>query len=117
VAFTALAPSEAVPLMRWRKRYVRPTFEPYGIAICKMAAMDLGIRPVTYVESGSAASGDSVLTQGYGKGDWPREAEWRALGDVDLNALGDHEAQVLVPTAAEADEFKRLTRFQVKALF
>jgi hypothetical protein len=120
VAFTALQPCDALPLMRWRKRYVRPTFEPYGLAIHYRAALRLGIKPVTYRESGEddslEESTDPEMIQGYGIGDWPAEKEWRAIGDVDLSQISSDEAIVLVPTEEEADNLQRFTRFRVRAL-
>ncbi len=120
VAFTALKPSEALPLMRWRKRYVRPTFEPYGIAIHYRAAMGIGIRPVTYLKSGGKKKTDEGVSpdmiQGWGTGDWPKEKEWRAIGDVDLSELPEKNVIVLVPDKKEAEEFRSLTHFEVLPL-
>jgi hypothetical protein len=89
VSFTALPPSEAVALMRWRRRYVRYTVEPYGVAIHPCAARESGIRPVSYIPW--EENGDEVpeyLLQGRGlRGDWPLEKEHRHLGDLDLSRL------------------------------
>jgi hypothetical protein len=99
VAFTSLKPDESIQLMRWRKRYVRPTFEPYGIAIRNSTAMSMGIEPVQYVKSHELVDGSvPCMVQGYGTGNWPEEAEWRAIGDVNLSELSDDDAVVLVPT-------------------
>ncbi len=117
VSFTELAPSDALPLMRWRKRYVRPTFEPYGIAIHKRAADKLGIRKVAYVlNGGKASTNEPEFTQGYGTGDWPAEAEWRASGDVDLSSIPPDDLLVLVPSLPDAEWFRRMSQFRVQAL-
>ncbi|MBU1024339.1 hypothetical protein KKB99_08675, partial [bacterium] len=50
VSFTQLPPLKATELMKYRKRYVRYTFEPFGIAIKKDAARETGIKPVEYIE-------------------------------------------------------------------
>jgi hypothetical protein len=117
VAFTSLQPSDALKLMRWRKRYVRPTFEPYGIAVHRRLADKLGLRPVTYVKSGEKGEGfDPRFLQGYGTGDWPAEAEWRAGGNVDLSTLDENDVIVLVPSPKEAEILRGLTRFHVQPL-
>lgn len=120
VAFTALQPSEAIPLMRWRKRYVRPTFEPYGIAIHDRAAPAMGIKPVIYIGSNEIKeidhSVDPVMVQGYGVGDWPAEKEWRAVGDIDLSEIPADDVIVLVPTEEEASAIREITRFRASSL-
>ncbi len=119
VALTSLEPCDALKLMKWRKRYVRPTFEPYGIAIFYRPAMKMGIRLVKYSgpdEDRNDADIAPELTQGYGKGDWPKEQEWRSIGDVDLSLVPDEEAIVLVPSKEEVEEFQKLTRFEVRPL-
>jgi len=117
VAFTSLSPSDAVPLMRWRKRYVRPTFEPYGIGIRIRTALDAGIRPVRYVKSGEDGGlWESVLLQGYGSGDWQAEREWRAIGDVDLSRLSSEDLVVLVPNEGRAEDFSRVTDLRIEVL-
>jgi hypothetical protein len=89
VSFSALAPSQAIRLMRWRKRYVRYTVEPYGIAIGEEAARLCGIQPVCYLERRETAPNQpEYLLQGRGlRGDWPQEQEYRHLGDLDLSPL------------------------------
>ena len=119
VAFTSLEPVDALKLMKWRKRYVRPTFEPYGIAIFYRSAIKAGIRMVTYVKNGEETSeivSLPELTQGYGTGDWLKEKEWRAIGDVDLCAIPEEDVIVLVPSEKEAVEFRKITEFRVIGL-
>ena len=118
VAFTACEPSEALKLMKWRRRYVRPTFEPYGIAIHYRTALSRGLRPVTYVESGKEDHHSSTpeFMQGYGTGEWRNEKEWRAIGDVDLASIPDDDLLVLVPRTSHAEEFQSLTNIRVESL-
>jgi hypothetical protein len=117
VSFTALAPSDAMPLMRWRKRYCRPTFEPYGIAIHARSVEKLGIRQVTYIKSGLEADGvEPEMTQGYGTGDWPSEAEWRAIGDVDIKTIPPEDVLVLAPSSELARDLRGKIRYPVHAL-
>lgn len=91
VSFTSLPPSEAVHLMRWRKRYARYTVEPYGIAVREDVATAAGTRPVEYIPSEEAVqSVPDYLVQGKGaKAEWPLEREYRHLGDFDLAAQPD----------------------------
>jgi hypothetical protein len=89
VAFSALPPSQAIALMRWRKRYARYSIEPYGVAIDKQAALEVGIRPVSYVGGGRFdGTRPPYLLQGAGEvGDWPAEREYRHPGDLDLSRI------------------------------
>ncbi|HEX9744695.1 MAG TPA: hypothetical protein VGB30_04640 [bacterium] len=100
VSFTELSPAESAPLMRWRSRFVRPTFEPYGIAIAKSAALHAGIKKVEYFKNGAescAINEKGPYTQGYSKGEWWREKEWRYIGDLDLGNLPPDSIKILVP--------------------
>jgi hypothetical protein len=117
VSFTALNPSEAIPLMRWRRRYVMPTFEPYGIGIHYRAALKIGIKPVTYVKTDSDAPEVAPeLIQRFGTGDWPKEKEWRAIGDVDLTQIPVDDILILVPSKEEAIEFEQKFPYKVQAI-
>ena len=117
VAFTALPPDEAAQLMKWRRRLVRPTFEPYGISISVKAARNAGIRPVEYLPDGlESHATPKSLQQGIGDGLWPAEAEWRALEDVDLSQFARDDIRILVPTVDEASLFKSTTGFDASAL-
>jgi len=89
VAFSGLPPSRATALMRWRRRYVRYSIEPYGIAIDREAAAQYGILPVQYIDPDRAPSTvQPEFLQAVGnRGEWSAECEYRCLGDVDLEAL------------------------------
>lgn len=96
VAFSALPPSQALRLMRWRPRYVRFSFEPFGIAVEPKTASASGIRKVIYLESPDPPPEGipAYLFQGRGKkGDWPIEQEHRHPGDFDLSGLNRNEIQ------------------------
>ncbi len=102
VSFSALGMSEAMPLMRWRSRYVRYSFEPYGIAIRRSALESLGGHPVVYQRGTKAACGDGFLfTQSHGEyTDWQREREWRVKGDVRLGMIGSGDIMAIVPDSS-----------------
>lgn len=135
VSFTGLAPSDAVKLMTWRKRKVCYTFEPYGIAIRKSAAINSGIKPVLYIKrektnvkreknnpiDNTHADPDEFntpdeLTQGYSKGEWFREDEYRYIGDLDLNIFDADDIRVLVPNEEARDRIQNITKFEVMPL-
>ena len=117
VAFTSLEPRDAIGLMKWRSRYVRYTFEPYGIAIRKSAAVSLGMRQVEYVSNRkNAVKEDAEFIQGYSKGDWPKEAEWRFAGDLNLNLLDPSDIKILVPQTSEAERFQTYFPYEVISL-
>jgi len=115
-AFTSLSPPDSLPLMKWRRRFVKPTFEPYGIAINFRAAFRYGVRPVTYIDSSEVTVNTPEFFQGYGTGDWPKEKEWRAVGDVDLAKFSHDEVVVLVPTENDMEEIRSVTGFKVVSL-
>ena len=91
VSFTSLLPSQAVQLMRWRKRYSRYTVEPYGISVEEEAARRMGTSPVRYVsKQATHPLVPEYLLQGKSaKANWPIEHEHRHLGDFDLSELPD----------------------------
>ncbi len=101
VAFTELSPLESIPLMRWRSRWARWSFEPYGIAIPIEAARRIGIRPVRYVDPDqwkSIPAEEKPFCHSIGKDHpiWPTEREWRVAGDVALDNLTDSGGIILV---------------------
>lgn len=121
VAFSSLPPSEAIALMRWRRRYVYYSFEPYGIAIRRDAAEAVGIRPVIY---GEAVRYDSLgecdrpffQNQGTEDADWRPEHEWRHLGDLDLRKVASSDIRYITYTESEAVELRPLTTSRVVSL-
>ncbi len=122
VSFSALSPGEAVELMRWRKRYVRMSFEPYGIAVEKKVLLHMGAREVSYIEGERAVeeAGERLFTQSAGdEGRWAREREWRLPGDLDLAGVPADSARVVVPDAHAADILgvERTRGFPVHVLF
>lgn len=106
VSFTALAPSQAVSLVRWRSRYARHSFEPYAVWISLEAARRMGARPVRY-DDGAAAERQDCFRQGRGaQGHWEAEQEWRIEGDVELSGLGTGELGAIVASEEEAEELR-----------
>ena len=108
VSFTALAPEEAAPLMRWRARFSQMSFEPYGIGIATEACVGLGISPVRYYDRSTSVSrnaDDSWLSQSIGTvTDWRQEKEYRHRGDLLLSDLPTEQMIVVCCTHEEARE-------------
>ena len=103
VSFSALAPADALCLMRWRSRYVQMSFEPYGIGVEKTFAKKYGILPVQYYKKGNLPNCERWLTQSTGAiGDWPREAEYRFRGDLDFSDIPNDKLAVFCLTPAES---------------
>ena len=113
VGFSELHPADALNLMRWRKRYVEPSFEPYGIAVRTEALLKTGARRVCY---GSAEEGKRlpVMEKLYfqtvtsDKSDWKSEKEIRLAGDLDLAALRPENVRVIVRTSKEIGTLQEL---------
>ena len=120
VAFTALSPGEAFALMRWRKRHVRYTFEPFGIAIRRGVLAALGVEEVVYTHGPEDRFlTDTFRTHAAGEGDrWAGEREWRLRGDLLLSGISSEAIRVIVPEEATARKMKAaMPFFSVHILF
>lgn len=110
VAFSALKPSEAVKLMKWRARYSEMTFEPYGIAIQKDYALRIGIKKVIYGNPEMyryLEEKDRPYFQSLGQtGDWQPEREYRGIGDIDLKNIPHEYIRAIVRTKDEIKKIK-----------
>jgi len=100
VGFTTLSPSESLSLMRWRKRFVQVSFEPYGIAVRTDALLRGGARAIRYVSPEEAAKLEASerifhQTVANDRADWAKEAELRWDGDLDLNRFESDEVRLI----------------------
>ncbi|MEL6104851.1 MAG: hypothetical protein AAFU85_02390 [Planctomycetota bacterium] len=90
----------------YRSHLHRWDYEPYGIAIRKSAAVEVGLMPVIYGTEGQRDGMkpcERYRFQAIGKTyDWTREREWRKLGDVPLAQFGHNDLRVFVPSDEEA---------------
>lgn len=112
VALTELTPIESLPHMRWRSRWARWSFEPYGVAIRRDLVSAIGGRPVRYVdptEWSSLAVAERPYCHSTGKagGFWPAEREWRIRGDLDLSGIPSEAMLVIV---RESDDIAHIRR-------
>lgn len=121
----------AVRLAEFRERRVfrmhrrRYDFEPYGIAVRKAALIQLGARPVQYVDHQPDADNDCVQQQfdetlfqqprfdRNGKIDWSTEQEWRLPGDLDLSAIDPSAVVVFVNEETESARFPQSCKWKV----
>ena len=121
VSFTSLSTGNAASLMRWRKRFVRYSFEPYGIAVKRDVLASIGAQEVNYRNSNDTETDcDSLFVQSYGKkADWKKEEEWRLRGDLGLDNIDKKDFLVLIPDESCARMMsKRITKdFLIHTLF
>ncbi len=121
VSFTSLSTEDSASLMRWRKRFVRYSFEPYGIAIKRDVLASLGTHKVNYRNTNDTEINcDSLFIQSSGKkGNWKKEEEWRLRGDLVLNNIDKNDILVLVPDESFANMMlKRISEdFRIHTLF
>jgi len=119
-SFTGLPPGKAVGLMKWHRRKVRYTFEPYGIAIRREAAEAYSIRKVIYgnpeIYNRLHESDKPYFQPIGGKGYWQGEDEWRYIGDINLTEFDPCDLLVIVRSKKDATELPHLNRIEVVAL-
>ena len=116
VAFTALSIEEALPLMRWRQRYVRYSFEPYGLAVKRFVLSDLGAREVKYgTNHAESEDNDGLFRHATGeKTDWTREKEWRFRGDLSLEGIDSGDIIVIVPDRMARIAIERKLKWDIQ---
>ena len=104
VSFTSLDPDEAVHLMRWRKRFVRYSFEPFGIGIKHEVLAGKGVKKIRY----ETIQQNTPLTQRLfshapgQNGHWTKEDEWRIQGELRLDDIERDDMVVIVPDETTA---------------
>jgi len=121
VSFSALHPLDAVRLMRWRRRYVSYSFEPYGVAVRTDCAVAAGLRPVIYGNDAvyaRLAENERPFFQKHGSqvADWRPEEEWRYEGGFGLGNLPVDGVRLITYSRQEAIELQRLTEYEVTPL-
>jgi len=121
VGFTELSHAIIDRLFAYRAQLVNPYFEPYGIALSRETAQKLGMRPVIY---GSPELYDSLddtakpYYQNPGSDEiWRYENEWRHLGDLPLDFLGNDSATILVPDRDEAEKVRKCSEMTVISVY
>lgn len=109
VSFTDSTVAEFVKLMKWRRRYVEYSFEPYGIGIEKEFGILSGITKVIYVSDAKQIKSEErwkYQTVG-NKADWRTENEYRFNGNFDLSIVPDDKLVFFCAYKEEADILQR----------
>lgn len=119
VSFSSRAPSDMLPLFRWRARYREMSFEPYGLGIEREPAAQLGIKPVRYGPDETAPGyrdGDRWLSQSTGvKSDWRLEEEYRCRGDLNISSIPSDRLILFCRTPAESKQIGDLTGIKAES--
>lgn len=118
VCFTGHSPKRFLQHMRWRRRYVQMSFEPYGIGIEKKTAEAAGIQPVIYAGSGELRKlnpSERWIHQSEGKKcDWSEENEFRYKGSFSLTNIRPDKLTVFCLYPYEASLIRN--RYGVEAV-
>lgn len=109
VCFTQSTPRQVIELVRYRKRYARYCFEPYGIALSPRVATQIA-KPVCYSDDSTI---DWLLQAKGRKGDWTAEREWRVLGDLQLGTIDPEEITVIVAMERDAKKVRQQYPYKV----
>lgn len=125
VSWTEQPLSQLSELRTFRRHLGRWDFEPYGIAVRRERLIELGAKPVVYVER-------EVLSQlppdelsfaqvkssriGHEIVDWTRGREWRLADGLRLASLGPADALIFVPDVPAARRIAPLSRWPVVLL-
>jgi hypothetical protein len=118
VSLTENTPETALTLMKWRKRFVRYTYEPYGIAIRLEALESSGARAVTYAVSAPGPDAGMWWYQSPGAvADWTREREWRHPGDIRLDAIDSRDWFPIVPGRSDTEYIEEKATGRTVVLF
>ncbi len=121
VSFSELKPSEAVNLMKWRARYREMSFEPYGIAVRKKTADQIGVRKVIYGDRkmfGGLKKVDRPYFQSIGtKGFWVPEKEWRHIDNIDLSKINQNDLKIIVWNKEQIDSLKEYSKSDIISLY
>jgi hypothetical protein len=121
IGFSDLEPKSMLKWMRWLPKRVNWNFEPYGIAIKKDKADQLGIKQVIYGYDDTYDGLPENLkpyfqSRGSKDVDWSEENEWRHIGDLDLSKIPSEDLIFLTWREGEADLLRKITAGEVVAL-
>jgi len=121
VAFSGLHPTEAIRLMKLRRRYMRFTFEPYGIAIDRELAQRIGVKPVVYGTPEDFTKLDEerkpyFQNEGARGGQWRDEDEHRFVGNLELSTVPSKMMAVIVKDSTEIERAEKLCNCDIVVL-
>ena len=108
VCFTEVSLNEILSRRCYRPQLGRWDYEPFGLAIRRTAAVDLGIQPVIYGQSNDRqflAANDQFRFHPVGKTyDWRTEKEWRSPRSINLSDIQTDDVRVFAYQSNEAKE-------------
>jgi hypothetical protein len=117
VCFSALPLDQLLNQRCYRSHLHRWDYEPYGIAIRRSAADQIGAQEVIYGDSQDRellSTHERYRFQSRGRTyDWTVEQEWRTLGNVDLSQLEVDDVRVFTATEKEAARLQPLSAWKV----
>jgi hypothetical protein len=121
VALTECSPMESVPLIRWRKRWSRWSFEPYGVAVHRNWLQERGGKPVRYLTESEWNSHTPIEApwchrKGRKADIWPAEREWRVLGDLELDIAPPEAIRIIVKSSEEVAQLQPICPWPVVPL-
>ncbi len=120
ISFTELELEEAIKLMRWDNRRTGYLLEPFGIAIDKQTAKELGAHPVIYdlpTTYKYLNSEQKLFFQSKGQKEiWEQEKEWRIIGDIDLSKIPTEKCLVITHKKQQIPLIEKYSRFKVVGL-
>ncbi len=122
-SFTAVNPAEFALRANYHPGLHRRSFEPFGVALPKDLLVSLGVRPVIYGRQEDylgLPETDRPFFQALGSKsaphDWSKEAEWRLIGDLDLNSVAEY-ILIIVPDDQTRTRLKSSIRGKLIPLF
>ncbi len=117
VCFSAVSVTELTGRRCFRSHLGRWDYEPFGVAIRKQAALQIGIRPVIYGDPKTRdqiSEKDQYRFQAVSqKNDWRKEREWRCSHSVDLHRMEPDAVRVFVADSTNLNEIPRNCRWAV----
>jgi len=120
VCFSEVPIDQLLKRRRFQSHLSRWDWEPYGIMIDQEWLMEMGVKPVSYVDREQAKKmSDGQLTYSQivsnrtTSQDWTAEKEWRLAGDLRLTHVPFSKAYVFVPSMAEAVAIQHLSRWPI----
>jgi len=109
VSFSATPLDRLLADRQYRRHLRRWDYEPFGVGLSRERLMELGGRPVTYLE-GSNRQSDGVYEQPAasrsGQIDWRGEQEWRIARDVVLADFQPDHIWLFVPDVRAAETIR-----------
>ncbi|MFZ2446515.1 MAG: hypothetical protein WAW37_09160 [Syntrophobacteraceae bacterium] len=114
ISWSSHPPPEFCALRRWNPAFARWTVEPYGIAVSRDCLRGFDAKPAVYGGDETyrmlpESERSRFQSSAAGRAAWRGEREWRSVGDLELDRIGDRSWFAFVPTAGEKEKILDLT--------